>query len=122
MLFRSQTDKVTDVEDPFEFQGGKVTPELNESVKGGKGAGIGLYFVVSGKPSEDVKLSLEFQQDGKLIAKSDLPMPRPDESGRIPYVTNLPIEALKAGQYEILAKVFQGGKGVQERMMLNIEE
>jgi hypothetical protein len=29
---------------------------------------------------------------------------------------------LKAGQYEIYAKVFENGKGVQERMILNIEE
>jgi hypothetical protein len=61
-------------------------------------------------------------QDGKLVAKSELPMPKPDETGRIHYAGNFPIESLKAGQYEIYAKVFQNGKGAQERLMLNIEE
>ena len=124
----AQTEKISDPEDPFEFKGGKVTPELNETVKGGKGAGIGLYLVVytppvqASLPQPDTKLSLEFVQDGKLVAKSDLPMPKPDENGRINYVASLPIEALKPGQYEVYAKVFQAGKGVQERMMVNIEE
>ena len=118
----SQPEKVGDPEDPFEFKGGKVTPELNETVKGGKGSAIGLYLVVYAQQGQDAKLSLEFIQDGKLMAKSDMAMPKPDENGRINYVASLPIEALKAGQYEVLAKVFQNGKGVQERMMLNIEE
>ena len=118
----AQPSQIGDPEDPFEFKGGKVTPELNESVKGGKGAGIGLYLVVYAQQGQDAKLSLEFMQDGKLVAKSDMPMPKVDEMGRINYVASLPVEALKAGQYEVLAKVFQGGKGVQERMMLNIEE
>ena len=118
----AQPAQIGDPEDPFEFKGGKVTPELNESVKGGKGAGIGLYLVVYAQQGQDAKLSLEFMQDGKLVAKSDMPMPKVDEMGRINYVASLPVEALKAGQYEVLAKVFQGGKGVQERMMLNIEE
>ena len=118
----AKPDKVGDVDDPFEFKGGKVTPELNEAVKGGKGAGIGLYFVVYAQKNQETKFSLEFMQDGKMVAKSDLPIPKADDNGRIHYVASLPIEALKAGQYEVLAKVFQSGKGVQERMMLTIEE
>ena len=108
-----------------------MTPELNESVKGGKGAAIGLYFVVytqnapvalglAARP--DPKLVIEFTQDGKLVAKSELTMPKPDENGRINYVASLPIEGLKAGQYEVYAKVFDNGKGVQDRLVLNIEE
>lgn len=121
----------TDPEDPFVFKGGKVTPELNESVKGGKGASVGLYFVVYTPPSSAgaaiqtpaaPKLDIEFVQDGKLVAKSEMPLPKPDEFGRINYAEQLPIEGLKAGQYEVYAKVFENGKGVQERMMLNIEE
>ena len=124
----AQPTSVGDPEDPFEFKGGKVTPELNETVKGGKGSGIGVYMVVytgTQRPelaAADTKLSLEFVQDGKLIAKSEMAMPKADENGRINYIASLPIEALKAGQYEVYAKVFQSGKGVQERMMLNIEE
>jgi VWFA-related protein len=119
-----------DPEDPFVFTGGKVTPELNETVKGGKGASIGLYFVVYTQPAqagaaevgEEAKLAIEFIQDGKLVAKSVNPMPKPDAAGRINCVESLPIEGLKAGQYEIYAKVFDKGKGVQERLILNIEE
>jgi VWFA-related protein len=118
----AQPDKIGDAEDPFEFKGGKVTPELNETVKGGKGAGIGLYFVVYAPQGSDLKLSAEFVQDGKLLAKSDLPVGKPDETGRVNYVASLPIESLKAGQYEVYVKAFQNGKGVQERLMLNIEE
>lgn len=116
------TGEVSDPDDPFEFQGGKITPELNEAVKGGKGSGIGVYFVVAAQKGQEVKLSVEFLQDGKVVAKSDLPAPAVDDNGRINYVASLPVESLKAGQYEILAKAFQGGKGVQERMLINIEE
>ena len=124
----AQPATIGDPEDPFEFKGNKVTPELNETVKGGKGSGIGLYFVIytparaASMPQGEPKLSIEFMQDGKLVAKSDLPLPKPDENGRINYLASLPIEALKAGQYEVYAKVLEDGKGAQERMMLNIEE
>ena len=69
-----QTDSA-DTTDPFEFSGGRVTPELNETVKGGKGSSIGLYLVAYTQPGEDAKLVIDFVQDGKVVARSEPPLP-----------------------------------------------
>ena len=111
-----------DAEDPFEFQGGRITPELNEAISGGKGAMAGIYLVAYVQKNEEAKLAIDFLQDGKLVARSEPPMPPPDASGRIHYVANVPVESLKPGPYEVCAKVVQGRKAVEERMFINIVE
>jgi hypothetical protein len=122
-LVRKVTPKseITDKEDPYEFEDGRVTPELTESVKGGKGANIGLYLTAYGV-NETAKLVIDFVQDGKVVARSEPPFPKADSSGRVRCVATVPVEQLKPGQYEVYAKIFEGGKGVEERMLLQIEE
>jgi VWFA-related protein len=114
--------QVDDSADPFEFEGGRVTPELNESVKGGKGSNIGVYLIAYTQPDRDTKLFIDFVQDGKVVARSEPALPKPDKTGRIQVVANVPVDTLKAGQYEVYAKIFEAGKGIQERMLINIEE
>ncbi|HEY3738924.1 MAG TPA: VWA domain-containing protein [Bryobacteraceae bacterium] len=111
-----------DLTDPFEFSGGKVTPELNESVQGGKGSSIGLYLIAYTQPEQDAKLVIDFIQDSKVVARSESALPKADGHGRIHYAANVPIDSLKPGQYELYAKVIQSGKGVQERMLVDIEQ
>jgi hypothetical protein len=112
----------TDRDDPLEFKEGRVTPELNESVPGGKGATIGLYFVGYVPQDQSAKVTIDFVLDGRLVARSEPPVPPADEKGRIHFVTNLPIESLKPGQYELYVRLAQGGKAAQERLLVNIEE
>jgi len=114
--------EIVDAEDPYEFKDGRVTPELDESIKGGKGSSIAIFLVAYTSPSVgDAKLMIDFVQDGKVVARSEPPFPKPDAAGRVNYIAHVPVEELKPGQYEVYAKVFQGGKGVQERILIQIE-
>lgn len=121
--FNPAAAKPTDLDDPFQFDGGKVTPSLEDTVKGGKGSIVSVYFHVykqMGVATEPA-LTLEFLQDGKMIGKGDLQLPAADASGRIPYVASMPVESLQPGQYEMRAVVRQGDKAVSERVLVNIE-
>ena len=113
---------ISDDEDPFEFKGGRVTPELSDTITGGKGAAIGVYLVATVERDQDAKVTFDFVQDGKPVARSEPPLPKADDFGRIHVVANLPIESLKPGPYEVYAKLLQGGKSVQERLFINIVE
>lgn len=119
-----------DPEDPFQFTGGKVTPSLDDTVKGGQGANLSLYFTAYlGRPvlptanaqPETAKLTLEFLQDGKAVARAEQLLPQADDAGRVKYIAQMPIGTLQAGQYEMRATVSHSGKAVQDRMMVNIE-
>ncbi len=59
--------------------------------------------------------------DGKPVAHGEPKLPAADESGRIAYIAETPIGTLKAGQYEVIVTVKQGGKSGQERLLVNIE-
>lgn len=109
-------------EDPFEFKGGRITPELNDTIAGGKGATVVIYLVAYLLKNQDARLAIDFVQDGKVVARSEPPMPPPDESRQIHFVANLPVESLKPGQYEVWARVVQDGKGAEERLFITIVE
>jgi VWFA-related protein len=109
--------------DPFDFPGGKVTPSLDDSVKGGPGAALSLYFTVysqSGATSPP-ELSIDFLSDGKPVAHGEPKLPAADQSGRIAYIAETPIGTLKPGQYEVAVTVKQAGKTAQERLLVNID-
>ena len=111
---------VADDKDPFQFKGGRVRPELSDTVTGGKGAAIGIYLVATVQQDQEATVTLDFVQDGKPVARSEPPLPKADDSGRIHFVANLPIESLKPGSYEVYAKLQQGGRSVRERLFINI--
>jgi len=109
--------------DPFDFPGGKVTPSLDDMVKGGPGAALSLYFTVYPQAGATAppELSIDFLADGKPVAHGEPKLPAADGSGRIAYIAETPIGALKPGQYEITVTVKQAGKAAQERLFVNIE-
>jgi VWFA-related protein len=109
--------------DPFEFPGGKVTPSLDDAVKGGAGASLSLYFSVYPQPQATTppELSIDFLLDGKPVAHGEPKLPAADANGRIAYIAETPIGTLKPGQYEINVTVKQSGKTAQERLFVNIE-
>ncbi len=111
-----------DRESPYEFAGTKVTPELSQTMKGGPGGSLGIYMVVYGHQRDrPATLTIDFLQDGKLVARSEPALPAAAEDGRIPVLAQLPIGTLKPGPYEVRAKVFQDGRGADERIFIQIE-
>src|SRR5258708_16247632 len=123
--YKAKTPPATPVQsgDPFDFPGGKVTPSLDDSVKGGPGAALSLYFTVYPQSGATVppELSIDFLSDGKPVAHGEPKLPAADASGRIASIAETPIGTLKPGQYEINVTVKQAGKSAQERLLVNIE-
>jgi VWFA-related protein len=111
-LVRSFAKQATmiDPQDPFEYQGGKITPSLDTNLHAEKGAVMSIYLVVYPDPSiaDKPTLTLEYLQAGKVLGGGQLALPAPEKDGRIPYVASSPIENFPAGDYEARVTAQQG--------------
>ncbi len=110
--------------EPFQFQGGRITPTLNQTLKAVKGAQMALYFVVyadasagAGKP----EAVISYLKEGTELAKAAMPLPAADSSGAIPYVFSSPIDTMPPGLYEIKVQVKQGASVAEESVLVTIE-
>ena len=97
-------DRKTD--SPFLAGDVLLYPNLGEPVsKAAKQ--VGFFFTVY--PAKDSTftpaLMVELLQNGKAIAAVPLKMPPPNESGRIPFVGNLPLDSLVPGEYDLRVTV-----------------
>ncbi len=111
-------------ENPFEFRGGKVTPTLNSTLPGGKGASLSIYFVVypDSKNAEKPQLTIEFLKDGQIVGKGSPQLPQPDAKGRIPYLATSSAESMPAGLYQVRARVKQGTAEAEETTTFSVEQ
>ena len=95
---------------PLEFAGGKVTPALSQSASAE--AGVALFFVVypdrNASRTGPVKprVTVEFLQDGKSVARAMPDAGSPDEVDSYPI---LQFTKLPAGEYVARVTVEQGG-------------
>ena len=112
MPMRSYTPKVKDLDpsDPFQFQGGSVTPTMDPAVKKVPNSALRLFFTVYPDASIPAKptVEVEFLQNGKSLTKVPMDLPAADAQGRIPYLMTIPAEAVPAGSYEVRATARQG--------------
>jgi VWFA-related protein len=109
---RSYTPNVKglDPTEPFQFQGGSVTPTMDTVVKKVANSALRLFFTVYPDPSISAKPSVEveFLQNGKSLTKVPMELPAVDSEGRIPYLMTIPAEAIPAGSYDVRATARQG--------------
>jgi VWFA-related protein len=114
-------EALTDPDDPLRFQGKRIVPMLSPTIKAGDE--LQLYVSVHPKKeaSEPAQLTLEFLQDGALVARGTPELPGADETGAIRYIASSPTAALKPGQYEVRVTARQGADAAQERTSLTIE-
>ena len=112
-----------DASEPFQFQGGRITPTLVSTIPGGKGASLSMFFIVYPDPeiTEKPQVIFEYLQDGNVVGRGSVELPPADGAGRIPYVMSSPVEAMKPGMYEIRAVVKQGASAAEERTFITIE-
>ena len=110
-------------DDPFQFEGGRITPTLDETLYESQGKQLGLFCMVTPEPgsSEKAALTLEYLQDGKLVGRGEFSLPAPDSQGRIPWALFTPVTGLKPGSYEVRVIVRQGQHAVTEHTLLNVE-
>jgi hypothetical protein len=109
-------------DDPYQFQGGRITPTLNTNLKVVKGAKMALFFIVysgdkSGAPPE---ATVQYLKDGDVVGNAALPLPKPDAEGRIPYVLSSPLDAMTPGVYEVKVTVKQGNAAASDSVLLTI--
>jgi VWFA-related protein len=122
---RSYTPNVKglDPNEPFQYQGGSITPTLNNNVPGVPNSTLRLFFVVYKDPSISAKptVEIEFQQNGKSLTKVPMPLPDADAQGRIPQVMTIPAAAIPPGVYHIRAVAKQGGTEAVSETDVQIE-
>jgi len=111
-----------ELDDPYHFEGGKITPTLAETMPGGPSSQISLFFVIypARDSHEPPELIIEFLHEGNVMGRATPQLPLADTQGRIPYVATSPIEQLKAGEYEVRVTVKQGAAAVQGYALFSI--
>jgi len=115
--------KGLDPNDPFQFQGGSVTPTLDLTVKKGPNTALRLFFTVYQDPSIAAApgVEVEFLQSGKSLTKVPMQLPAADAQGRIPYLMTIPAESIPSGTYEVRATARQGNTSASASTMILIQ-
>jgi hypothetical protein len=119
---RADALKDNQILDAFYFPGGKVTPTLASTLKGGPGNILPFYFAVyPDRSSKDaLKLTMSFYKEGQYLGAAEAPLPAMLADGRIPYIANLPADKFTPGTYEIRMGVTQGGSKVEEKISFQV--
>ncbi|MBS1857430.1 MAG: VWA domain-containing protein [Acidobacteria bacterium] len=115
--------KALDPDDPFQFQGGGVTPTLDLTVQKAPNSVLRLFFTVYRDPSVAAApaVEIEFLQGGKSLTKVPMQLPAADAKGRIPYLMTIPASSIPAGNYEIRAIARQGSTSATSATAIQIE-
>lgn len=116
--------KGLDPDDPFQFQGGSLTPTMDMTVKKVPNSVLRLFFTVyqdsaiSAKPTVEI----EFMQNGNTLQKVPMELPAADAQGRIPYLMTIPAQAIPAGSYQIRATAKQGSTSAAATATVRFEQ
>jgi hypothetical protein len=112
-----------DPQDPFQMAAGRIVPTLADTVPGGTGKMLSLYFLVypDAAATEAPKLVLDLVKDGQVVTRSMPQLPPADSTGAVPYLANLPLDQAKPGQYQFRATLIQGTASAQKSMFVNVE-
>ena len=115
--------KGLDPNDPFQFQGGSITPTMDLTVKKGPNAVLRLFFTVyqDASISAAPAVEIEFLQAGKSLTKVPMQLPAADAQGRIPYLMTIPAESIPSGSYEVRATARQGATVASAATMILID-
>jgi VWFA-related protein len=105
--------------DPLRNGASRVVPYVSEPTFPA-GETVSLFLVAYPAGTGTVGLTLEFSRDGEVVARSSVPLPVPDSTGRIPYVASVPTQSLQPGRYEVTAVVKAGGVTVRERTFFTL--
>jgi 5-hydroxyisourate hydrolase-like protein (transthyretin family) len=95
---------------PFRFGEVLVYPNLGESLHKSTDKELAFYLTAYVKRGTNTapKLTVELLQQRRSLGLATLEMPKPDASGRIQYASELPVDKLQAGDYELRVTVSDG--------------
>ena len=96
--------------DPLRLDRMRIVPNLDLPISKAQNKNLSVYVVIYAAPGATTapKMSLEFMQGDRLIARAMPALGAPDKDGRIPFVGTIPIETVPAGQYSVRALVQEG--------------
>ncbi len=106
----SEAEKM-DKENPFVVQASaNVMPDLARVYRKSTDKHLLVYFIVypALQSQSPVEATLQFQQNGKLLARAGGSLPGPDSSGRIQYVTTFDLDNFEPGDYSLQVTVKDG--------------
>jgi len=110
-----------DVQDPFTFPGGKITPNLTGVIPGRAGFNPSFYFVIyPSQASNEPELSIEVLRGGVLVGRTTPPLNRGNAWNRIPYVATVAGSALEPGNYEVRVITSQGPVKAMEQTSVTV--
>ena len=111
-------DRPADPNNPFELEGKRLTFTLSDKVP--KGTAAPLYFVIYPAQKTDTALQLFLQlfENGKEVARTSPPVPKPDDTGAIPIYAEV---TPPPGSYDVHVIVKQGELTAQETRSLVIQ-
>ncbi|MDX2153986.1 MAG: VWA domain-containing protein [Bryobacteraceae bacterium] len=114
--------ELRDPGDPFHLKQGRVVPTLQTQVRGGKGSVLSVFFSLYPQPEAPApRLILDLLRDGKVLGRSEPPLPAPDERGAVPYIAHTPLDTVEPGQYEFRVTLVQGEQIGQQTLPIVIE-
>jgi VWFA-related protein len=121
---RSYTPNAKDLDsnDPFQFQGGSITPTLDTNVPKTQDAALSLFVIVyqDRSTSQKPSLEIEFLKNGQSLTKVPMALPDADSEGRIPFVMTIPAAAIPPGDYEVRATARQGDTSAETSIPVSI--
>ena len=120
---RTDTLKDNQILDAFYFPGGKVTPTLASTLKGGAGNILSFYFAVypDRAVKDALKLTMSFYKEGQYLGPAEAALPEAQKDGRIPYIANLPGDHFTPGAYVIRIGVTQGNLKAEEKVAFQVD-
>jgi VWFA-related protein len=120
---RNDQLKDNQILDPFYYQGGKVTPTLDNTLKGGKGSYLPFYFAVYPDPTikDAPKVTMAFYKEGQYLGSAPVQLGPVQKDGRIPYIAALPGDPFTPGSYEIKLDAAQGSSTAEEKVDFKVD-
>lgn len=95
---------------PFRFGEVLVYPNLGEPLRKSVDKNLAFYLTAYVRRGVSVapKLVVELMQQHRSLGSAALELPKPDATGRIQYASDLPVDKLPVGEYELKVTVNDG--------------
>ena len=109
--------------DPLQARGGKVVPELSDSIPREAGGQVQFYAVGYPPTPVDapVEVTMEIWRDGQLVVRTPASTVPPDENGAASILAAIPLEKLPAGQYDAQVSFQYKGQKVTKATTFTVE-
>ena len=113
-----------DLRDALQIPAGRVVPTLATDLTLQKDTVLSVFFKLypaTTAASAPPRLVIDLLRDGKLLTRSTPDLPAVNAQGEIPYLANVPVGALKPGEYEFRATYYQGKAGDQRTIAVTLQ-